>query len=62
MKILNTYKQDISTWFEYYCLFQYVEPSGPSGLYRYKEHGQHTITNWMRTIPSITMRVKYEDK
>lgn len=59
MKLLRTYKQDISTWFEYSCLFQYVEPSG---LYVYKEYAQNTITNWMRSIPSITLRTKYEDK
>ena len=58
MKLLRSYKQGISTWFEYYCLFQYIKITG---LYIYKDHAQHTISKWMRSIPSITIRTKYEN-
>ena len=59
MKLLRTYKQGITTWFIYSCLFQYVELDK---VYIYKDITQHTIDSWMRSIPSITMRIKYEDK
>ena len=59
MKLLRTYKQGISTWFTYSWLFQYVELDN---VYIHKDHTHHAIESWMRSIPSITMRIKYEDK
>ena len=59
MKLLRTYKQDTVTWFVFSWLFQYVELDK---LYTHIAHGQRSIDNWMRSIPSITMRTKYEDK
>ena len=58
MKLLRTYKQGVSTWFIYSCLFQYVELDK---VYIYEGLTQRTIDSWMRSIPSITMRTKYED-
>lgn len=58
MKLLKTYKQGISTWFVYSCLFQYIYLDS---LYIYKDHAQHSIDNWMQSIPTLTMRVKYEN-
>ena len=58
MKLLRSSKQDTTTWFVYSCLFQYVELDK---LYIHKIHAQPTLDNWMRSIPSITMRTKYED-
>lgn len=58
MEIVNTYKQGTTTWFIYSCLFQYVELDN---VYIYKGLTQHTFDSWMRSIPSITMRTKYED-
>ena len=59
MKLLRTYKQDTVTWFVFSCLFKY---SDLGKLYIHKEHGQRSLNSWMRSIPSITMRTKYEDK
>ena len=59
MKLLRTYKQGTTTWFTYSWLFQYVELDN---VYIHKDHTHHAIESWMRSIPSITMRTKYEDK
>lgn len=58
MKLLKTYKQDTTTWVVYSCLFQYIKLDK---LYIHKAHAQHSLDNWMRSIPAITMRTKYED-
>ena len=58
MKLLRTYKQGTTTWFVYPCLFQYVELDK---IYIYKGITQPTIDSWMRNIPTITIRTKYED-
>ena len=59
MKLLRTYKQGTSTWFTYSWLFQYVVLDN---VYIHKDHMHHAIDSWMRNIPSITVRTKYEDK
>ena len=58
MKLLRTYKHDTTTWFVYSCLFQYVELNK---ICISKGLTQHTIDYWMRIVPSISMRTKYED-